>query len=165
MKLIRLLTAALALAASTFAYAGAFTDYAENKLVDYIFRGQASGIPATWYVALYTTCPTDSTAGTEATGGSYARVSVAASLANFAGTQSAGSTAASSGTGATTSNNGAITFPTATGTWGTINCWGLTDASTAGNIWVYAAVTTPPTITSGMTASFAAGALTVQIDN
>ena len=150
---------------SSVAHAGAFTDYAENKLVDALFRGQALGVPATWYFALYTVCPTDSTAGTEVSGGSYARVAVTASLANFAGTQSAGSTTASTGTGGTTSNNSTVTFPTATGTWGTINCWGLTDASTAGNIWVYTTVTTPPTITSGATPSFSAGAATIQVDN
>lgn len=150
---------------ATIAHAGALTDYAENKIVDALFRGQSLGVPATWYYALYTVCPTDSTAGTEVSGGSYARVAVAASLANFAGTQSAGSTTASTGTGGTTSNNGAVTFPTATGTWGTINCWGLADASTAGNIWVYTTVTTPPTITSGATPSFSAGAATIQVDN
>ncbi|MDE2442524.1 MAG: hypothetical protein KGP14_16025, partial [Betaproteobacteria bacterium] len=137
---------ALGLAAGGFlhssaAHAGALTDYAENKIVDALFRGQALGAPATWYYALYTVCPTDSTAGTEVTGGSYARVGVTASLANFAGTQSAGSTTASSGTGGTTSNNGTVTFPTASGTWGTIACWGLTDAASAGNIWVYTTVT------------------------
>ncbi|HLO63167.1 MAG TPA: hypothetical protein VK165_09415 [Azonexus sp.] len=150
---------------STAAQAGALTDYAENKIVDALFRGQSLGAPATWYFALYTACPTESSAGTEVSGGNYARVAVAASLANFAGTQSAGSTTASSGTGGTTSNNATITFPTASGPWGTINCWGMTDASTAGNIWVYTTVTIPPTITSGATPSFSAGAATIQVDN
>ncbi len=143
----------------------ALTDYAENKLIDALLRAQAIGTPATWYIALFTAAPTDSTGGTEVSGGSYARVAVTASLANFAGTQSAGSTTASTGTSGTTSNNAAITFPTASGSWGTVTHWGIADASTAGNLWIYAAVTTPPTITSGMTPSFAAGALTVQVDN
>jgi len=165
MKMLRILFASVLLLASGFAQSAALTDFAENKVVDALIRAQAIGTPVTWYVALYTTCPTDSTAGTEASGGSYARVAVTAGLTQWAGTQSAGSTIASSGTNGTTSNNATITFPTATGTWGTINCWGLTDASTAGNIWVYAAVTVPPTITSGATASFAAAAMTFQIDN
>lgn len=147
------------------AHAGNLTDYAENKIDDALFRGQSLGAPATWYVALYTACPTDSASGTEVSGGSYARVAVTASLANFSGTQSAGSTAASSGTGGTISNNVVITFPTATGSWGTINCWGLTDAPTAGNIWIYSTVTTPPTISSGATPSFSAGSATIQVDN
>src|SRR5690349_20255539 len=99
MKALRLLIIGLALTVSAFsAHAGALTDYAENKLVDALLRGQSLGSPATFYVALYTTCPTDSTAGTEVSGGSYARVAVTSSLANWAGTQSAGSTTASSGT-------------------------------------------------------------------
>lgn len=146
--------------------AGALTDFAENKLIDYLFRAQASSLPATWYVGLFTTCPTDSTAGTEVTGGSYARVSVTSSLANWAGTQSAGSTTASTGTGGTTSNNGAITFPSPTANWGTVECWGLFDASTSGNLWVFSALTVNKTINNGDAApSFAAAAATFQIDN
>lgn len=156
----------LLLAGIDQARATSLTDYAENKLVDALLRGQAIGTPATWYVALYTACPTDSTAGTEVTGGSYARVGVTASLANWAGTQSAGSTVASTGTTGTTSNNGVITFPAPTANWGSVTCWGLADALTAGNIWVYSALTVAKTINNGDAApSFAAGAATFQIDN
>ncbi|MBK7815036.1 MAG: hypothetical protein IPJ52_12425 [Rhodocyclaceae bacterium] len=100
------------------------------------------------------------------TGGSYARVAVTAGLTQWAGTQSAGSTTASSGTGGTTSNNATVTFPAPTANWGTVTCWGLTDASSAGNIWVYSTLTTNKTINNGDAApSFAAGAATFQIDN
>ena len=148
-----------------FAQAGALTDYAENKTVDALLRAQAIGTPVTWYIALYTACPTDSTAGTEVTGGSYARVAITAGLAAWAGTQAAGSTTASSGTGGTTSNNATISFPTPTASWGTVVCWGITDASTAGNIWIYSALTTSKTINIGDSVSFAAGAATFQVDN
>lgn len=148
------------------AHAGALTDYAENKVVDALIRAQAIGTPATWYVALYTTCPTDSTAGTEASGGNYARVAVTAGLTQWAGTQSATSTTASSGTGGTTSNNAAINFTSPTTWTATINCWGLTDAASAGNLWIYSAITgAPKTINSGDTVSFAISAATFQIDN
>lgn len=162
-------TAALAVVALLFAglvQAAALTDFAENKVVDALLRGQALGAPVTGYAALYTTCPTDSTAGTEVTGGSYARVAITSSLAGWAGTQSAGSTTASSGTGGTTSNNGVITFPAPTANWGVVTCWGILDASTAGNLWVYSALTVNKTINNGDAApSFAAGAATFQIDN
>lgn len=165
----RLLIASLLALASVFAapaiQAGALTDYAENKLIDATLRGQAIGTPATWYVALYTTCPTDSTAGTEVTGGSYARVAVTAGLTQWAGTQSAGSTTASSGTGGTTSNNAAINFPTPSAGWGTVVCWGLADASSGGNLWIYSSLTVSKTINSGDTVSFGIGAATFQIDN
>ena len=142
------------------------SDYLENKLIDFFLRGQAFTPPATVYVALFTATPSDTGGGTEVSGGSYARVAVTSSLANWAGTQSAGSTVASSGTGGTTSNNGAITFPAPTANWGTVTSWGLYDASTSGNLLIYAALTTNKTVNNGDAApSFAAGALTYQEDN
>lgn len=142
--------------------AQALTDYAENKIVDAVFRGQTLGAPATFYVALYTAACNDAGGGTEVTGGSYARVAVTSSLANWAGTQSAGSTTASSGTGGQTSNNAAITFPAPTGNWGTITHFALLDASTAGNMWVCQSLTASKNVSSGDAApSFAVGALTV----
>ena len=163
-----LLAVSLALVTSISSAAGGFTDYAENKLIDTLFRGQTSAAPTTWYVALYTVCPTDSSAGTEVTNANaYARVSVGANaLTNWAATQ--GGTSASSGTTGTTSNLAVINFPTVTtASWGTIQCFGLVDSGTwgAGNLWVYSTITTPPTLTVGATASFAIGTLTVTVDN
>lgn len=140
----------------------AMSDYLENKLVDLTLRGQAFTAPATLYFGLHTTATTDAGGGTEVTGGSYARVAVTASLANFAGTQSAGSTTASSGTGGVTSNNGTITFPAPTASWGTVTHWSVWDASTAGNLLFHGALTTSKTINNGDAApSFAAAALTL----
>ena len=163
-----LLAVSLALMGGVAHAAGGFTDYAENKLIDSLFRGQTSGAPTTWYVALYTVCPTDSSAGTEVTNANaYARVSVGANaLTNWAATQ--GGTSASSGATGTTSNLAVINFPTVTtASWGTIQCFGLVDSCTwgAGNLWVYSTITTPPTLTVGATASFAIGTLTVTVDN
>lgn len=167
MKMIRnTLLAISLLLASLAASAGALTDFAENKVVDAVLRAQAIGTPATWYVGLFTTCPTDSTAGTEVTGGSYARVAVTAGLTQWAGTQAAASTTASSGTGGTSSNNATITFPAPTANWGVVTCWGLLDASTSGNLWIYSTLTVSKTINNGDSApSFAAAAATFQIDN
>lgn len=138
----------------------AMSDYLENKLVDLTLRGQAFTAPATLYFGLHTTATTDAGGGTEVTGGSYARVAVTASLANFAGTQAAASTTASSGTGGATSNNGTITFPAPTANWGTVTHWSVWDASTAGNMLYHGALTTSKTINNGDAApSFAAAAL------
>lgn len=145
--------------------AAALTNTYENSMIDWLMRGQALTPPATGYVALFTTCPTDSFDGTEVSTGSYARVAVTASLANWAGTQAAASTTASSGSGGTTSNNNVITFPTATADWGTVNCFGYMTASTSGTLVFYAALTASRNITNGSTASFAAAALTLQLDN
>jgi hypothetical protein len=154
----------------------AMTDFLENKIIDWLFRAQAIGItgasaaagtgPTSLYLALFTATPSDTGGGTEVSGGSYARVAVTSSLANWAGTQAAASTVASSGTGGTTSNNAAITFPAPTANWGTVTSFAIMDASTAGNMLFYGALTTSKTINSGDAApSFAAAALTMQIDN
>lgn len=152
----------------------AFTDYFENKLVDQIFRGQAYAFPATLYVGLLTAAPTDSAAGTEVVTGAttnYARVGVACSLANWAGTQGAGTTVASSGSSGGTSNNAAITFgaPTAAASggvsWGSVQAVGIYDAPTGGNLLMYSTMPAK-TVNAGDSApSFAIGALTPQVDN
>jgi hypothetical protein len=142
------------------------TDFAENKVIDALLRNQAIGTPATYHVALFTAAPSDTGGGTEVSGGAYARVAVAASLANFSGTQGAGTTAASSGTGGTVSNNNAITFPSPTANWGTVTHFGLFDAASAGNLWIWGPLTISKTINNGDAApSFAAAALTFQVDN
>lgn len=147
-------------------HSAALTDTYENSTIDWLMRAQTLTPPTTGaYIALFTTCPTDATAGTEVTGGSYARVNYAASLANWAGTQSAGSTTASSGTNGTTSNNNVITYPAATADWGTVNCVGYMSASSGGTLIWYTALTASRNITNGSTASFAAAALTFQVDN
>jgi hypothetical protein len=142
------------------------SNYLENKLIDWLLRGQAFTPPATTYVGLFTASPSDTGGGTEVSGGNYARPSIASSLANWAGTQSSGSTVASSGTGGTTSNNGAVTFNAPSANWGTVVAIGLFDASTAGNLLFFGAQTPNKTINNGDAApSFAIGALQLQIDN
>lgn len=126
------------------------TNYAENKIIDALLRNQPIGTPATWYFALLTAVADPETGSvTEVSGGSYARVAVTASLANFAGTQGAGTTTASSGTTGQTSNNAAITFPAPTADWGTATHFALYDASTAGNAWIVKALSASQTINSG----------------
>lgn len=102
----------------------------------------------------------------EPSGGAYARVSVAASLTNFAGTQAAGSTTASTGTSGTTSNNNAITFPTTTAAWAAApaQVWGFAayDASTSGNLYHFGPLNTPVSVGSGVTPSFSAGNLSIK---
>lgn len=154
----------------------ALSDFLENKIIDWLFRGQAIGItgasaaagtgPTNLYVALLTAAPSDAGGGTEVSGGSYARVNVASSLANWAGTQGAGTTVASSGTSGTTSNNNAVTFPTPTANWGVITHFAVYDAVTGGNLLFHGALTTSKTVNNGDAApSFTAASLSLQLDN
>lgn len=171
MTFLRRLSVALALALVTVltavapqsAQAQSLSDYVENNAIDYIFRAQTWTIAANFHVGLSTAACSDSSVGTEVTGGSYARVSVARSLANWAGTQSAGSTTASTGTGGQTSNNIAINFPTPSAGWGTVTHFFISDAASGGNLILCQALTTSKTINSGDTVSFAIGALTVTL--
>jgi hypothetical protein len=125
--------------------ATAFTDFMSGKIIDHLLRNQAYTPPVTIYVALYTTMPTRSTAGTEVSGGAYARQAVTLS-------------AASSGTSA---NSGTLTYPTATADWGTVLGVCICDASTAGNQLWFGTLTASRSVTNGTTFSIAASALTV----
>lgn len=145
------------------AQAQALSDYVENNTIDYVFRAQAWTIGANMYVGLSTAACSDSSVGTEVTGGSYARVAVTRSLANWAGTQSAGSTTASSGTGGVTSNNAAISFPTPTAGWGTVTHFFISDAASAGNLFICQALTVSKTINTGDTVSFPIASITVTL--
>jgi hypothetical protein len=152
------------------------SDNFENKLIDWLFRGQALGLngstagagsgPATLYVSLKTAADSDSAQGAEVSGGGYARVAVSSSMANWAGTQGPGTTAVSSGTSGTTSNNGTLTFPTPSAAWGQAIGFGIHDSATGGIELYYGALGTPKTINNGDPAPyFPPGSLTIQVDN
>jgi hypothetical protein len=127
------------------------SDYLENKLLDHITGKTAYTMPSVW-VGLFTAAPTDAGGGTECTGGSYARKSTAGADWNAA-------------SGGSVSNANAITFVTATGSWGgSATHWGLFDASSGGNLLRWAVLTVAKTVASGDTASFAAGTLVLTED-
>ena len=53
--------------------AGSASNYLENKLIDHSLGTTTFTKPTSVYLALYTVSPSDSSSGTEATGGSYVR--------------------------------------------------------------------------------------------
>jgi hypothetical protein len=129
--------------------AGSKTDFFENKILDATFNGVAWTTIANVWVALFTVAPTDSTTGTEVTGGSYARVSTAP----------ADWTAASGGS---LNNGNAVTFPAPSANWGTVVAFAICDASTAGNQLYWGDLTASRTINNGDGApSFASGSLVI----
>ena len=109
-----------------------FSDYLETKVLDHVFAGTAYTAPTTLYVALFTAAPSDSGGGTEVSGGAYARQTIAFTTS-----------------GDTTSNNAAVEFPTATANYGTVTHVGIYDASSAGNLMAWAALTSSKTIETG----------------
>lgn len=136
------------------------SNYLSNKMIDEIFRAQAYAWPATTYQALYTAAPGNGDAGTEVSGGSYARVAVASTAAKWSGTQAAGSTTASTGTSGRSSNNDAIVWPTPTADWGDVAAYGQRDASSGGNLLLWGSFASPRSIQNGGSApSFAPNTL------
>lgn len=125
----------------------AMSDYLENALVNATLRGQAYTAPATVYMALFTSDPTDAATGTEVTGGAYARQSMA-----FAAPSNGAS-----------SNSADVLFPVATAGWGTITHFAIYDAATAGNMLYYGVLTTAKAISSTDQLKVAAGDITITL--
>jgi hypothetical protein len=92
------------------------------------------------WVALYTADPSETGAGTEVSGGSYARQPVDPSDANWS---------APDATGGITRNVNAITFPPPTAFWGLIQWFALWDSVTGGRMILSGSVAPPKTVNSG----------------
>lgn len=129
----------------------AFTNPAENALIDWLFRGAAApALPPSWFFGLLSAIPGDDPASfTEISGGAYARVQVQRTMAVFAGTQGPGSTVASAGDSAATSNNVMISWPAPTADWGQVRGIAIFDAPIGGTPWFCAALAEPKTIRAG----------------
>lgn len=124
-----------------------FSNYLEDALINATLRNTSYVSPTTVYVGLFTTDPTDAGTGTEVAGGSYARTAV---------------TFGAPSNGVAT-NNADVTFPTATGSWGTITHVGVHDASTTGNLLYHSSLTTSKTVGSGDVFKISSGNLSVTL--
>ncbi len=129
------------------------TDYLEGQIRAHIFRTASFTKPTVLAVALYTAAPGEAGGGTEVSGGAYARVQRDPLDANWA---------AASLTDGLTDNAAALTFPAPTANWGVITHCAILDATTAGNMLLYGALTAAKTVNSGDPApNFPIGALDV----
>lgn len=124
------------------------SNYLENALINATLRNTSYTSPTTTYVALYTTDPTDADTGTEVSGGSYARQAV---------------TFGAPSNGVTT-NSASVTFPTASGNWGTITHIGIRDASTAGNLLYHTPLDTSKTVNTSDVFTISSGNLSVTLE-
>ena len=134
----------------------AMSDYLESALANFVLGAQAFSKPGTVYVALYTGAPSDGGGGSEVSTYStgYSRAAVTNNATNFPN--------ANVTTGVKT-NGTAITFPTATGGWGTITHVALWDSPSGGSMLYWGALSTGRTINAGDTARFAAGDLSITL--
>lgn len=128
------------------------SDYLEVELRKHIFRTGSFTKPAALWVSLHTADPTDVGNGAEANYGAYARVQRDPLDANWTG---------ASATDGLTDNAAAITFPTATSGSNLVTHFAIFDASVAGNMICYGTLTNSQTVSTGVTPSFAIGALDV----
>lgn len=126
-----------------------FSNYLETKVLDHVFGGTAYTAPATLYLALFTANPNEDGSGTEVStsGTGYARQSVAFTIS-----------------GNTASNTAAVEYPTATANYGTVSHVGIYDASSAGNLIAYAALTSSKSIETGDVFRVPTGDLDITLD-
>jgi len=118
----------------------AMSTYLRDKLLNHALCGTVYTAPATKYLALMTTAPTDAGGGVEisTTGTGYARKS--GTFALTAGTASTASKA---------SLTAAVEFAAATSNWGTITHVAVYDALTGGNLLFWSPIDVPKNIGSG----------------
>lgn len=123
------------------------SDFLENTVLNHVLRNVAYTPSTTIEVYLFTTLPNEAgTGGVEVTGGSYARQTVTFGAPS----------------GGVVANTGAVTFPAATASWGTVVGLGLyTNAGAGSQLLYFGTLTTPKIVDTGDQLSFASGALTV----
>ena len=125
-----------------------FSDNAETLVLNWVFTSSSATRPTAWYLALFTTDPTDADTGTEVStfGTAYARESVTFTVS-----------------GDTASNTAAVEFATATASYGTVSHVGVYDAVTGGNLIAHAALSTAKTIDTGDVLRLPAGDLDITL--
>ncbi len=124
----------------------ACSDYLENKILDYVLRDQADWAPATVYLSLHSSDPTDDDGG-EISGGSYARQAIAFDAAHA--------------TNGTIANSDVETFSSMPAV--TVTHMGIHDASSSGNLLFHGALAASKAVASGDTVQFAAGSIVITL--
>ena len=123
------------------------TNTFETTVLTWLLTASSATRPTSWYLGLFTVAPTDSGGGTEVSGNAYVRKAVTFTV-----------------TGNTASNDGAVEWPVATGSWGAITDVAIFDAVTGGNMIGYATLTTAKTISTGDVFRIPVGDLDVTLD-
>lgn len=126
-----------------------FSNYLETEILDHVFAGNAYTAPTTLYLALHTADPAEDGSGAEVStsGTAYARQTVTFTVS-----------------GNTATTDAAVEYSTATANFGTVSHVGVWDASTAGNLLAFAALTSSKTIETGDVFRVPAGDLDIELD-
>ena len=131
----------------------AFSDYAEQKILETLLNNAAFPTISSTWVSLHTAATTDAGGGTEVSGVSYARVDCGAFTSMTAITDGQ------------TENSAEIAFAQAgAGGWGLVTHVALWDASTAGNMLLHGILTASKQIDENDTFKFAIGDLVITVD-
>jgi hypothetical protein len=121
-----------------------------QAILDHLLGTSPWTAPAHIWVGLFTTAPTQTTAGTEVAAADYGRV------------QHDTWHAATAAEPSVATNDGAIEFATAESNWGAIVAFGIFDAETNGNLLGYGSCS--KTINTADTARFLDEALSVRLN-
>jgi len=132
----------------------ALSTFAERKILDHIFKNTSYTSPQA-HIGLFTSDPTDSASGTEASGSGYARIRIDNKM----------SSATANSDNSQITNSSAITFAAASGgAFGTITHIGIFDASSSGNLLAHGALAASKVISDGDTFQINASGLVITID-
>jgi hypothetical protein len=93
------------------------TNTFETTVLTWLLTASSATRPTSWYIGLFTAIPNEAGGGTEVSGTAYVRKAVTFTV-----------------TGDTASNNAAVEWPVAGGSWGTITSIAIFDAVTG---WQY----------------------------
>lgn len=129
------------------------TQTGQQMMLDHLTGKAAMAMP-TLHIALTTTAPTDTAAGTEATYTGYARKATAAADWN----------SATAAIPSVSSNATTQTFPQCTAGSSTVTHWEGWTAASGGTRLVWGALTSSLAVSAGISPSFAPGQLFISAD-
>lgn len=123
------------------------SNFLENEVLDHILGTASYTAPSNVYLALYTSDPGEGNTGTELSGNGYSRQLITFTTAS----------------GGVATNSSEETFTASGGNFGTITHYALFDASTSGNMLMYAPLTTPRTVSDGESLRVPVGAISITV--
>jgi len=131
-----------------------YCDYLEAKILDHVFGGSTFSRPATMYIGLCTGVTEGGVVSGEPSGNNYARVS-----------KSNDSNSWNDASGGSKTNKVDIEFPEASGAWGTVTKFFISDAASGNaNTLGYGDLAASKSPTAGDIVKILAGQLSITLD-